>query len=191
MASVAVLALLLGASACGSDDDKADPKPTKTTASPTPTTSTQPKGADGVTVEIQNWDAHADDPAVLAWKQATEAFSASSNNRKVMPGMRTAYSKPIFRKYVRNLQTYVWKNDWHVTPRIPAKVQRSRISGSKATLVTCLWAPAYALRKENGSLVAKTANKWSRENVELKSVDGRWVITKDTFKGYCPGGAPA
>lgn len=191
-AGFAALALLLAVSACGGGDEKADPKPSRTTASAsaTPTTPPQPKGAGGVTIEIQNWDAYADDPAVLAWKQAVEAFSASSNSRKIAPGMRAAYSESIFRRYVRNLKDYVWKNDWHVTSRVPAKVRRARLNGSTANLVTCLWAPANALRKESGALVVKTAKVWSREDVELTLIDGRWVITKDTFKGHCPGQAP-
>jgi hypothetical protein len=185
-----VLALTL--SACGgSDDKKADPEPTKTTsASPSPTSPAQPRGADGVTIEIQNWDAHADDPAVLAWKQASEAFMASANERKVLPGMRKGFAKPLLRTYVRNLRV-AWKKKWHVTTKVPAKIGTTDSTADTARLVVCVWAPAEGLRTKGGALVAKTDDKWTRKEVSVRSSGGRWVVTKVKVSGTCPGGAPA
>ena len=191
MIGVALATLLLGLSACGgSDGDKADPKPTKTSESPTPATPAQPEGADGVTVDIANWDAYADDPAVLAWKQATEAINASANERKVVPTLRKTLSKKLLRKYVGNIKL-AWKNDWHVSSVVSAKVDRSRPSGSQTQLVVCAWAPSETFRKKNGAMVIKPDQKWNRKTVEVKPVGSTWVVTSLTTKGTCTGGAPA
>src|SRR4051794_36772762 len=100
----ALLVSLLGAtSACGgSDEPDPTPKATKT-AEATPTPKAQPKGADGVTYEIQNWDKYADDPVVLAYKSTNEAIGASVNGRTILPAMREGLSKRGLRTYVPSL----------------------------------------------------------------------------------------
>ncbi|KQV74947.1 hypothetical protein ASC61_08015 [Aeromicrobium sp. Root344] len=194
MASVAVLALLLGVSACGSDDDKADPKPTKTTASPTPTTPVQPKGADGVTYEIQNWDAYADDPAVLAWKQAVEGVAGSTNARKVLPSMRQGLSKSVLRTYVASIKQ-AWKGDWHVDKVGDAKVQSVRTSGNQARMVVCVWNPTTVYYDKNNKPIGDPSraelSTWARQKVTMRLTGGHWIMTAFKYSGKCPGGAPA
>lgn len=189
--SVAVAALLLGVSACsGSDGDKADPKPTKTTASPTPTTPAQPKGASGVTYEIQNWDDYADDPAVLAWKTAFETLTGSTNAHKVLPGMSKQVSKSVLRQFVAGVDA-AKKNRWSVKPVGKVKVGSAKTTASQSTLTMCLWGTSVGVYEENGEYVGKPDRFWLKQTAKLTFSGGRWILTAFTYKGKCSGGAPA
>jgi hypothetical protein len=187
---VALAALLLGISACGGSDDKADPKPTKTTASPTPTPSVQPKGAYGVTFEIQNWDAYADDAAVLAWKQINEAVAGSSNTGKLLAPMRQGMSKKVLRQYLPGVQAG-WKNDWHVKPVGKVKVLSARTSSSSAQLTTCLWGPSVGFYTAKDKYFGEPEVYWLKQKVKMVLTSGTWVMDTVTFDGKCPGGEPA
>jgi hypothetical protein len=190
VSSVALAALLLGVSACGgSDGGRADPTPTKTSASPTPTTPVQPKGADGVTYEIQNWDAYAADPAVLAWKQIFEASNGSINRGKLLPLARTGLSKPVLRILSGNLDRSI-KSGWHVKPLAKVKVESARTSGSSSRVVVCLWAPSTGLYDSKGGFVGEPERFWKRLQSDLSRTSGAWVIDTNTLKGKCPGGEP-
>ena len=187
---VALATLLLSLSACGgSDGDKAEPESTK--ATPTTAGPVQPKGADGVTYDIGNWDKYADDPAVLAYKQVTEAVQASANRGKVLPAMRQGLSKPLLRQYTAVIQE-AWKKKWQVADVGSATIRSASITGSKAHLVTCEWKPSFAFRDKNGRPIAKTADLWwDKLDITLKSVSDRWIISAAKISGKCPGGAPA
>ncbi|KRC65156.1 hypothetical protein ASE12_10500 [Aeromicrobium sp. Root236] len=190
MASVAALALLLSVSACGGDDDKADPKPTKTTASASPTAQAQPKGAHGVTYEIQNWDQYADDAAVLAWKTAFETLTGSINAHKVQPGMAKQVSTKVLRQFVAGVNA-AKKNRWNVKPVGKVKVDRARSTGSQATLTMCLWGTSVGVYEKNGDYVGKPDRFWLKQTATLKLSGGRWILTSFKYKGKCTGGAPA
>lgn len=192
MASIAALALLLGVSACGGDDDKADPKPTKTTASasPRPTTSAQPEGADGVTYRIQNWDEHSDDPVVLAYKTTNEAYTASINQRKVLPAFRRGVANGFLRKVVGDMK-FVKKKGWHLPDEVIVKVRTVRTTGTQAVLTMCVWRPSNSYYDKKNKVVGPTERWWDREITRLSQSGGRWILTKVDIKGKCPGGAPA
>lgn len=190
---VALATLLLGLSACGGGDgdgDKADPKATKATSSPTPTTLAQPKGAHGVTVDIQNWDKYADDPAVLAYKQASEATGGSMNKHKLVPGITRILSKPVLRLVSANVANGK-KNRWSVPKVAYVKLESSRTSGSEARLVTCEWAPSTDVRDRNGKLLGDVKREWRKYSVKLTSKSDTWVLQPIKQIGTCPGGAPA
>jgi hypothetical protein len=190
--SVAVAALLLVLSACGGSDDKADPKPTKTTVSPTPTPTTpvQPKGADGVTYQIQNWEAYAQNPAVLAWKRTLESVSGAANSGKINKPATEGLSKERLRHYMTALRL-AWKNDWHFKSIAYAKIDSSKVSDTQAQLSVCLWNPSISFYKKNGKASGPTSQRWDKQVVEMKQSAGRWVLTSTVFKGTCAGGAPA
>lgn len=188
MIGVALATLLLGLSACGgSDGDKADPKPTKTTTSAAPV---QPSGASGVTYDIENWGEYADDPAVLAYKQATEALSGSINAGKVLPAMRRSIGKPQLREFTATLQA-AWKKKWHVPDRGSASVQSVTKTSSGARLVMCEWKPSFAFHYKNAKAVGTDDRWWDKVVVTMKSVSGRWILSSVKVSGKCPGGAPA
>lgn len=187
---VALATLLLGLSACGgSDDAKADPKSTKSTPSPT-STPAQPKGVHGVTVEIQNWDEYADDPAVLGYKQASEASGGSMNKHKLVSGITKLLSKPVLRLVSKNVANSK-KHGWSVPDVAYIKVQSSRTRGGVARLVTCQWAPSTDVRDRNGKLLGDVKREWRKYAVTLKSQSGAWVLQPIKQTGTCPGGAPA
>jgi hypothetical protein len=188
--SVAVGALLLGLSACGGSDDKADPKATKTTASPTPTTPVQPQGASGVTYDVLNWEDYSEDPAVLAWKTANESIAASLNHGKLLPGTRESLSKDVLRDYLPSLRE-AWKQHWHVKPVGQARIESASTSASTSKLVVCMWGSSVGFYDKKNAYVGKPENYWRKQNVGLTLSDGRWVLTSFKFNGKCPGGAPA
>ncbi len=189
-AGVAVAALLLSLSACGGSDDKADPKPTKTTASPTPTTPVQPKGADGVTYDVLNWETYADDPVVTAYKVTNEAISASINGRKVLPGLRAGVDKAYLRKTVDNMK-FVEKKDWHVPSTASVKVDDVSTSGTSAALTACVWRPSYLYQDKNDKVVGSPDKWWDKQITKFTKSGERWVLSSVELKGKCPGGAPA
>jgi len=186
---LAVVALSSGLASC-SGDDEPDTKPTTPTTSASPTEAPQPKGADGVTVDIQNWESHAEDPAVLAFKKATESVNASANKRKILPDFRAGFSKKPLRTLVTNVRL-AWRNNWHVAPVLHAKVRRSERQGSKVRLVMCQWAPSHAYLKKNNTPVKKPKRVWDQVVYELSPKADSWVITSFKLKGRCPGGAPS
>ena len=190
MTSVATAALLLGVSACGgSDGDKPESKPTATTSA-TPTEAPQPKGDSGVTYDILNWDAHSEDPAVLAWKQFMEAFGGSTNEGKLLPEMRRSVSKPVLRQIVAALDQSK-KNDLHLRPVGKVKVASAKTSGSTARLTLCMWAPSTGYYKKNGAYWGKPEVFWFKQQAVLKSSGDTWIVSSFAYKGKCSGGAPA
>ncbi len=183
--------LFFGVSACsGRDGDKAAPKPTKTTASPKPTAPAQPKGAYGMTVDIENWDAHADDPAVLGYKKAAEASGGSMNQHKLVPGATKVLSKPVLRIVSGNVANGK-RLRWSVPAVAHIKVVSSRTRGSEARLVTCQWAPSTDVLDRNGKLLGKVKREWRKYSIKLKLKAGEWVLQPIKQVGTCPGGAPA
>jgi hypothetical protein len=200
--AVGVMVVASGLAACsGGSDDKPETMPAKTssapavsTPAPTPTTPTQPQGAYGVTYEIQTWDQYASDPAVLAWKQTLEAVSGSTNSGKVLEPVRAGMAKTVLRAYVGGFED-AWDGGWSVQPVGKVKIESADTSASKSRLVTCLWSPTTALYKKNGEPVGggtvEDLAGWSKQKVEMRSRDGRWVITKVDFDGDCSGGAPS
>ncbi len=186
---VVVAACVSGLAGCSGSDEKPDPKPTKT-ASPTPTIPVQPKGASGVTYEIQNWEEYADDPAVLAWKTTFETLTGSTNKHKVLPAMRKQVSKKVFRQFVGGVNA-AEQNGWHVKPVGKVKVGSAKTTGSDANLTMCLWGTSVGVYEKNGKYVGKPDKFWLRQTAKLELSEGRWVLTSFTYKGKCPGGAPA
>jgi hypothetical protein len=188
--SVAVAALLLGLSACGGSDDKADPKPTKTTASPTPTTPVQPKGVDGVTYDVLNWETYAKDPVVTAYKTTNEAYTASINKRMVLPALRQGVDKSFLRKIVGDMK-FVKQKGWHLPDEVIVKVRTVQTTGKKAVLTMCVWRPSNGYYDKNDKVVGTNDRWWDREISRLTESGDRWLITSVDIKGKCPGGAPA
>lgn len=185
-----LVSLLGGVSACSGSDDKADPKPTateSTTAAPTP--SPQPTGADGVTFELQNWDDHADDPAVLAWKTTNEGIAASVNDGKLLPAARAGLTKRVLRLYLPSLQES-WKQDWHVKKVGKARVESARTTDSSSRLVMCVWAPSTGFYDKKNTYVGKSENFWRKQRVKLALTGDQWVVTSFKFDGKCPGNEP-
>ncbi|MEJ7634967.1 hypothetical protein [Aeromicrobium sp.] len=186
-AGVALVALL-SVTACSGSDDEPQPKPTKSTSA-TPAAPEQPEGADGVTYRIQNWDDYAEDPAILAWKQANEALAASINQGKVLPSLRRASSKSVLRENVTAVNN-AKKNDWRVKKLGKVRVETADTVGSKATLLVCLWAPSVGLYEKDGSYYGDKEVFWFRQDSTLKKTSGGWVVATSKYDGKCPGGAP-
>lgn len=192
VAGVIVAALAGTVAACGSDDPESKPTPKatpKVTASATPTVVAQPQGADGVTVEIQNWTDYAGNPVVLSWKQTTEAVQASVNQGQVLPAMRRGMTKNVLRQYLPSLKGS-WKQGLVVRPVAKIKVERVRTSGDSSTLVTCFWGPSTSLYTKAGEVVGEPEKFWLKQTAKLKARGDSWVITKFEFDGKCKGGAP-
>jgi hypothetical protein len=195
VARVALAGLLLGVSACGgNDDEKADPKPTEptstqTTASPTPTTPVQPKGADGVTYDVLNWETYAEDPVVMAYKVTNEALTASINRRTVLPALRQGVDKAFLRTTVSNMK-FVEQKRWHVPNIASVKVEDVSTTGSKAVLTVCVWRPSYGYYDKNNKIVGTPDRWWDKQITRLTKSGERWVVTSVDTKGKCPGGAP-
>lgn len=190
MASVAAAALLLGVSACGgSDSDSPETKPTATTSA-TPTGTPQPEGKNGYTYDILNWDAHADDPAVLAWKQTMELLGASTNQRKLLPALRDHVSKPVLRQFVSALNQ-ANKNDLHLRSPAQVRVQSAKTTGSTARITMCLWGPTNGYYEKSGKYWGKPEVFWFKQDAVLKSADGTWILDSFDYNGKCSGGAPA
>jgi hypothetical protein len=190
MTSVAMAALLLSLSACGgSDDDKPETKPTATTSA-TPTEAPQPKGDYGVTLDIVNWDAHSEDPAVLAWKRFMEASGGSTNQGKLLPVLRHSVSKPVLRQVVAAFNQSE-KYDLHLRPVGNVKVASAKTSGSTARLTMCLWGPSNGYYKKNGAYWGKPEVFWFKQQAVLKSSGDKWIVSSYAYKGKCSGGAPA
>lgn len=190
---VAAVTLALGLTACGGSDDEP-----KATATPTPTpavTTTaappvQPTGANGVTYEIQNWDDYAADPAVLAWKTTFETLSASSNQGKVLPGLRTSTSKSVLRQFVAAVNQ-AKKNQWRLKDIAKVNVRSASTKGAESSLIMCLWGPTVGYYEKSGKYHGKPEVFWFKQSVKLSLKSGHWIITKFTYNGKCPGGAPA
>lgn len=193
VAAVAVATLVGTMAACGSDDPESKPTPKATptvTASATPTVVAQPQGSDGVTVEIQNWTDHAENPVVLAWKQTIEAVQASVNQGEVLPAMRRGMTKNVLRQYLPSLEGS-WKQGLVVRPVAKIKVARTRTSGDSSTIVTCFWGPSTSLYTKAGKVVGEPENFWLKQTAKLKARGDSWVITEFEFDGKCKGEAPA
>lgn len=189
--SVLLVSLLGGMSACGGDDDEPDstPKASKTVDA-TPTPEAQPRGADGVTYEIQNWDDYADDPAVLAYKTSSEAIGASINGGTILPAMREGLSKRGLRTYAPSLDM-AKKRSFHVLPLGKVKISSVTTKGSRARLVVCAWIPSVAYYDKNGKAVDNASKKWLKQDVGMRSRSGAWVLDTIEFTGNCKGGEPA
>ena len=150
-------------------------------------TPVQPKGADGVTIDIQNWDAYADDPVVLAWKTANEAIGASLNQGKVLAAARNGMGKDVLRSYLPSLREG-WKQDWHVKAVGKVRIQSARTSVSDSQLVVCMWGSSIGFYDKKNKYVGKPENFWRKQNVKLTLSGNRWVLTSFEFDGKCPGG---
>lgn len=202
LATGAAVVMLSGAlSACSGSDDDPEPSPTKTSSAapattpapePTPAVVTQPPGANGVTYEIQNWDEHATDPAVLAWKQTLEAVGGSANSGKVLEPVRAGMSKKVLRMFVSSLQQ-AKRGNWHVEPVGKVRIESAETTSSRSKLAVCSWGPSTVYLTEDGKSPDGDENLdvWSKQTFELALRDGRWVITAAASDGTCPGGAPA
>jgi hypothetical protein len=197
---MAIVALSSVLSACGGSDEEPTSSPTKTssapaatTPAPTPTVPAQPVGANGVTYEIQNWDQHAADPAVLAWKQTMEAVGGSTNTGKLLEPVTAGMAKRVLRPYVQSLGE-AWDGGWTLQPVGKVRIDSAATTGNKAKLVTCLWGPSISYYDKDDQPVGASSvdeiKVWSRQQVEMTSRDGRWIISKLEFKDTCPGEAP-
>lgn len=188
------MALLGAMSACGSDDEpKAASTTTATTpvaTTPAPTSPTQPQGSDGVTITIGNWEQHAEDPAVLAYKQLIEGIGASGNAGKIVPALRDVASKKVLRLYAPGLQQQ-WDNDWRVDEQGDAKILSSRASGSTTRIVACLWAPTTDFKDKSGKLINNQKAEWHKQRATVSVAGGTAKVTTISQKGTCSGGEPA
>jgi hypothetical protein len=194
----AVLAVLVVASstACGADKKpSAGPEPTpKATASstpgPSPTPSTppeQPRGASGVTYDILNWDEYADDPALLAWKQTTEAASGSMNGKKLLPALRQGTTPSMYKRYLGSVQNG-WTSEWHVKPLAKVRVLSAKTRMKKADLQVCVWDPSSVFyEKDNSAVGGDLTQEWSRQKVGMTLQGTQWRVSAIESAGKCKG----
>jgi len=194
----AALAVLVGASsvACGAEKKPAaepEPEPSvsaSVTPSATPSSPpTQPRGVAGVTYEILNWEKYAADPAVLAWKQTTEAAGASMNTRKVLPALRQGSTPSMFKLYLGNVQDG-WANEWHVRPVAKILVQSATTGAKKSTLQVCLWDPSSVFYQKDGSAYDGVKEEWTRQIVGMTVQGTRWRVSSLETPGKCKGVPP-
>jgi hypothetical protein len=194
----ALLAVLVVATctACGADEKpSADPETTpKATATSTPsaTPSTppkQPRGAYGVTYDIVNWEKYADEPAVLAWKQTTEAASGSLNGKKLIPALRQGTSPSMFKLYFRSLQDG-WANGWYVRPVAKIRIQSVESGGRTSKVHVCSWDPSAVFYEKDGSAVGGVKKEWTRQIVGMTLQGARWRVSSVDTPGKCKGVPP-
>lgn len=188
------LAVMATSTACGGDKEpSADPEPTPTStasSTPTPTPSTppeQPQGASGVTYDILNWEEFADDPALLAWKQTTEAASGSMNSGKLLPALRQGTTPGMFKLYLRSVQNG-WANEWHVKPVAKIRVLSAKTRAKKADLQVCVWDPSSVFYEKNGSAYGgDLTQEWTRQNVGMTLQGTQWRVSEVESPGKCKG----
>lgn len=140
-----------------------------------------------MTYKIQNWDKYATNPAVLAWKQASEALAASTNAGKVLPSLRKNVNKATLREYVAAVN-YSSKHKLVVPATGKVKVVSAVVDGRTAKLKTCLCAPTISVRTKGSD--DADSKYWYKETVEVRLSGGRWIVTSQIDKGRCGGGAP-
>ncbi|KQY55772.1 hypothetical protein ASD11_14795 [Aeromicrobium sp. Root495] len=185
--SLTAAGVALAVGLCGCSDGKSAPAPTRTAASPgpSPTPELQPEGADGVTWKVDNWEQHASDPAVLAWKQLSEALSASVNRRRLVPAVTSLASKKTLRPIIENVR-FAWSHDLHVRPTALSHVVRADRRGSKVRLLTCSWATSVNYYDADGTYYGGPAEeRWIKDAWTVEPVDGRWVVTSMDRSGRC------
>lgn len=190
-ACAAALTVLLAACSGSSEGDEAAKTPSAT-PSATATEAVQPGGADGVTYEIRNWTAYADDPAVLGYKKAFEAGSASVNAKKVLPAFRATFTDKGFRQFLPTVKQ-AWPDGWTVPSAATVEIEKSTTTGAKARVVACGWGETTGFRKKDGSWVGggKDIRQWDRVIANLTKSGDQWKIDSYTFKGTCKIGAPS
>lgn len=181
-AVVGVAALSLGA--CGDGDPTPKPTRTTTTASPTPTVPPQPKGADGVTYDVQNWDEYASDPAVLVWKQLSETLSASVNQGRLVPRASSLSSRSMLRQILTNLR-FAWSHDLRVRPVAQVAVLRSRGNGPRTRLVTCSWDVSADYYRADGTFYGEPESIWHKDVWTVEQQGNRHVVTSLEPSGTC------
>jgi hypothetical protein len=189
VANVVLTALLLSATACGASEGTKTPTPTKATTSPTSSLPVQPQGSDGVTYDVLNWTDYAQNPIVGAYKVTNEAYTASINRHKVLPGLREGVDRALLRKIGDDI-AFVKKKRWHLPPIVTVRVRSVRTTASKAVLTMCVWRPSNSYYGDNDKIVGPPENWWDNEISTFANSGGRWVLTSVDIKGRCPGGAP-
>lgn len=191
-------ALALATSGCGGGEKPAaDPEPgasspsatPSTTASASPAATQQPPSSTGTTYDILNWDEYADDPALLAWKQAIEAGTGSLAQGKLLPGLREHTTPAMFRVYYANVATGL-EQGWQVKPVAQVRAESSKTRGARTTLRLCLWSPTTSVYLKDGSPVGggSVKKEWNRQVVRVTSAGGRSRVADVNFNaGICKG----
>ncbi|MGJ9414312.1 hypothetical protein ACHAAC_16540 [Aeromicrobium sp. CF4.19] len=190
--AASAMAMAMALAACGGGgEDESDsspaPEPTETTpAGPPP----QPEGADGVTWEIQNWDAHAEDPAVLTWKQFNEAVGGSVNGGDLLAAARELSTREVLEPYLSSMEG-AWQNDLVVKELAYVRVEESEQGDDGARLVACVWDPSAVFYQSDGEATGTVKEQWSKEVVTLEEEGDAFIISDVAYDGTCEGGAPA
>ncbi len=192
-------ALLLVLAACGGDGSSAEPSPSESpeaeSTSPSPSETEQagppeqPRGKHGVTYDIQNWDEYAEEPVVLAWKQAREAGAASINQGEMVQEALRLNRGPARRQLVAGAQQS-WENNWHMKKVSAIRIQDVRQRGDRARVVSCEWAPGVSAYQQNGDAIAPVEKEWRRAISQLRQQGEQWRITTGEYDGNCKGGPP-
>lgn len=186
---IALASLLVGGAACGGSADEVEPRPgptTTTTVAPTP----QPRGADGVTFDVINWDDYSEDPVVLDYKTIRESRSASINTRTLLPDARRGMSKELLSDLTDSMK-FVESKGWTLPTTVKVRVRDVRTQGRQAILTMCVWRPSAIFQDNDGKVVGTPDRYWDREVTKLTRSGDRWVITSEDKPGRCRGGAPA
>ncbi len=190
-AALLALAGLLAVSACGTGSESPAASRSSSAARPSAPPE-QPRGAYGVTYEIQNWTEHADDPAVLAWKQIEEAISSAVNNDKLPDFVRDRVPAEILTNVEQNLDSARGRGFFNQKVA-KVRIESAETTGDEAELVVCGWVPSTDLYQEDGTLYGQTgdAKTWRRTLVGMSAGPNGWAIASLEEDGTCPGAAPS
>ncbi|KQY56066.1 hypothetical protein ASD11_16490 [Aeromicrobium sp. Root495] len=179
--------------ACSGSSDAKDPE-ASATPSPTatgPSVAPQPPGAHGVTYTVRNWEEYADDPVVLAYKQAYEGALASANDKKIYPEFRDGFTQRGLRDQLPGIKL-AWPDDWSVPSEALIDVRSVKTTGNKASIEVCAWGESTDYRNAKGAFVDPDGTRqWNRRTAVLVKSGGAWKIDTRKVKGTCPLEAPA
>ncbi|GAA2084952.1 hypothetical protein GCM10009821_28010 [Aeromicrobium halocynthiae] len=182
----ALLLTIAGCTGGGDTEPTPEPEPTETTPTGPPP---QPEGADGVTWEIQNWDEYAEDEAVLAYKEWSEAISASVNTGELLPRARELASREVLDVYLDQLR-FAEDNDLRSQARTLVRIARSESEAGTSTVVACIWSKSAELVTADGDYFSDEEPRWARQVAKVETDAEAPVLTEVDFDGNCRGEEP-
>ncbi len=141
-------------------------------------------------MKILNWDAYADDPAVLAAKQRFEDLQASVNAGQLVPGLLDELTGQARRELPSALQQ-AQANRLKTRKLGYWRVRSVQNQGATSTVVFCAWRPSVDFYQSNGKPFGTIAHEWKKATAVLRKSGGDWKLSKLAVNGTCPGGPPA
>jgi hypothetical protein len=140
-------------------------------------------------MKILNWTQFADDPVVLAWKQAQEAGTASINQRRPLPALVEGTSGAMRRTFLKGIGL-ARAHDWTTPTTAFTRIVKVRKQATARVVVACTWTPSISMHDKHGKILGPPNRFWGRADWTMRPDGGRWVLTSVSLNGRCPGGPP-